>query len=322
MSNDPLSDIVRSLDLTGGVFLEAELTAPWAMISQVSEEDCQPILPLPKQVMAYHVVTEGEMLVALNDQTEQVARAGDVVFFPSNALHTLASERGLSPALADDLVLPAGQDGLASIRFGGGGTKTRILCGFIASGADPNPLLETLPDTLVISIEDVSTRQWLEASIAMAARELTAGRVSSRAMMARLSELLLIEALRAYLETTDHPSGWLAGMADPHIAIALVRVHRNLGERLGVETLAQDAGMSRSAFVERFTELMGVGPGGYVTRQRMQTARLLLQSTDLPMAQIAYRVGYDAPEAFSRAFKRSFGVAPAEWRVTAVQTPD
>ncbi|WP_298920962.1 AraC family transcriptional regulator [uncultured Roseobacter sp.] len=322
MPNDPLSDIVRALDLTGGVFLDAEFSAPWAIASKVSEEDCQPFLPVPKQVIAYHVVTEGQMMVALDDRTEQMAQFGDVVFLPSNAWHVLSSDPGLSPALGDDLVLPAAEDGLASIRFGGGGARTRILCGFIASSSGPSPLLETLPETLVIRIEDVATRRWLEASIAMAARELTAGRVSSNTVMAQLSELLLVEALRAYLETADRPSGWLAGMADPQIATVLARVHRNLANPHGIEALARETGMSRSTFVDRFTEIMGVAPGGYVLTQRMQTARSLLRDTPLPMSEIAYRVGYDAPEAFSRAFKRCFGVAPAEWRADASEAPE
>ncbi len=316
MANDPLTDIVRSLDLNGGVFLQAEFTEPWAIDAHVSEEDCRPFMPMPRQVIAYHVVTEGEMLVTLGTGPDQKAKAGDVVFLPLNAWHTISSDSSLTPVVGDDLVLPAGDDGLTQIRFGGGGAKTQILCGFIASNAGPNPLLETLPDTMIIRIEDVATLRWLEASIAMAARELTAGRVSSRAIMVQLSELMLIEALRAYLETERHPSGWLAGMADPRIARALACLHANLTTPAPVEALADVAGMSRSAFVQRFTDVMGVGPGRYALNLRIDSARLLLQDTKLTMAEIAHRVGYDAPEAFSRSFKRKTGHTPAEWRAS------
>lgn len=314
MPRDPLADVVRSLRLIGGVFLDGHFTAPWAIASKVSKEDCQPFLPIPKQVIAYHVVTKGEMLVTLNGEPPHVAKSGDVVFLPSNSWHTLASEPGIKPALGDDLVLPPSEGGLATIRFGGGGDETRILCGFIASETGPSALFDTLPKTLIIRIAEVATLRWLEASIAMAARELSAGRVSSSTVMSQLSELLLVEALRAYLESETHMSGWLAGMADPGIARALARIHSDTFGQQTIEALAAEAGMSRSSFVQRFTALLGTGPGRYALLQRIAEAKALLADTSLSTAQIAFRTGYDAPEAFSRAFKRETGLTPAEWR--------
>lgn len=314
MPSDPLTDIVRSLKLTGGVFLEGEFTAPWAIESKVTAEDCQPFMLVPHQVIAYHVVTAGEMIVSLDGDEEYVAKVSDVVFLASNALHTLSSERGLPTAVGDDLVLPPAEGRLATIRFGGGGALTRILCGFIASDSGPCPLLDTLPEILIIAIEDIATLNWLEASIAMAARELAAGRVSSSAVMAQLSELLLVEALRAYLETEKHPKGWLAGMADPQIARTLAHIHHSISNPASIEDLTEEAGMSRSAFVQTFSEIIGMSPGRYALSQRMKIAESLLRETDLTTSQIAYRTGYSAPEAFSRAFKRETGISPAEWR--------
>lgn len=325
MQPDPLADVVRSLKLTGGVFLEAEFTAPWAVVSKVSEEDCRPFMPMPRQLIAYHVVTEGEMLVT-RGASEHVARAGEILFLPCNATIEMSSERGLEPAFGDDLVLPAQGDGLATMRFGGDGARTRILCGFIASQTGPTALLNTLPDLLIIRIEAVATLRWLEASIAMAARELAIGRISAAAVMNQLSELLLVEALRAYLETGEHPDGWLAGMADPRIAAALARIHNALSDPPGIEDLAREAGMSRSAFTDKFSSLLGMGPGRYTLTQRIAAAETLLSETTLSAAEIGYRVGYEAPEAFSRAFKRETGLAPADWRIAqrrkAAEPPD
>lgn len=317
MQGDPLTEIVRSLHLTGGVFLEATLTAPWAIVAHISESDCEPFMPAPKQVIAYHVVTEGRMVVEVEGALLQTARSGDVVFLPSNAPHTIASEAGLAATPGDDLALPAGDDGLAKIRVDGGGERTGVLCGFIASNSGSSPLLETLPVSLIIKIENLATRRWLESSIALAARELTAGRISSRAVMAQLSELLLIEALRAYCEADAPPTGWLRGIADPKIAQALAAIHKQLATPVSVDALATDIGMSRSAFVRRFTDLVGQPPGGYLQRQRIEAARLMLRETPQTVAEIAYRVGYEAPEAFSRAFKRTTGLSPAEWRASS-----
>ncbi len=323
MSGDPLTDVVRSLRLTGGVFLEGTLTAPWALRSKITEEDCRPFLPIPRTVIAYHVVTEGEMTVCLGDQEAQAARAGDVVFLPRNPWHTLASDARVPPALADDLVLPPGECGLATIRFGGGGERTRILCGFLASDATTGTLLDSLPAFLVIRIADLAVLRWLEASIAMAARELTSGRVSSPAVMSQLSQLLLVEALRAHVESDNIPSGWLSGMADPGIARALALIHRSLDRPQDLSAIAREAGLSRSVFIQRFTDRVGVSPGRYILAQRLALAEALIETTSLSTAEIAYRVGYDSPEAFSRAFKRERGVAPSSWRMhRAIATDD
>lgn len=313
VKNDPLSDIVRSLELEGGVFLEAEFTAPWAIKAQVTEEDCKPFLPVPKQVIAYHVVTEGKALLSTPER-ELWAQAGDVVIYPANNLHILASAPSVPAVSGDDLLLPEGENGLVRIRHGGGGPRTRILCGFLASHAAPSPLIETLPDVLVVALGDVATLNWVEASIAIAARELTTGRVAAGGMMSRLSELLMIESLRAYLERTPKAEGWLAGMADQRIARALARIHGDMKAPPAVTELATLAGMSRSAFVDRFSDVVGAAPRRYLLDQRMQAARLLLKDTSLGLSEIALRVGYDAPESFSRAFKREIGRTPAEFR--------
>lgn len=316
--HDPLADILASIDLTGGVFVNAEFTAPWAITSHVTEEDCRPYTPVPQQVIAYHVVVDGEAIVSLDprpDYAEQHrVRPGDVVFLPKNAVHVLASETGLQPISGNALLLPEGPDGLVQIRHGGGGARTRILCGFIASGSGPTPLLDGLPELLVINIAQLETRRWIEASVAMAAREFSSGRQSSAAVVSDLCRLLLIEALRSYLEQQIAPIGWLCGMAHPRMSRALARIHTSLASPLRVEDLAAEVGMSRSAFVDRFTEVVGVGPRRYIVAQRMETAAMLLRDTALTTAEVAYRVGYDAPESFSRAFSREKGVSPTAWR--------
>lgn len=315
MNADPLTDIVRSLELTGCVFLEAQFTAPWAITAHVTEEDCQPFMPVPKQVIAYHVVTEGKVLVSTEQGSELWAQAGEVVIFPANTLHKLSSDRSVVPVSGDDLLLPAGDSGLVQICHGGGGDQTRILCGFLASHGVPSPLVETLPEFLVVALDDVATLAWVEASIAIAARELTSGRVAASSMMSRLSELLMIEALRAYLDRHPTTAGWLAGMADQRLARALARIHGRLDAPPAVTDLADIAGMSRSSFVDRFAAVLGVAPRRYVLVQRIQAARLMLRDTSLGLGEIAHRVGYDAPEAFSRAFKRETGQTPMECRM-------
>jgi transcriptional regulator GlxA family with amidase domain len=133
--------------------------------------------------------------------------------------------------------------------------------------------------------------------------------------MSRLSEVLLVEAVRQYAAAMGHTeTGWLRGLGDPRIGRALGLMHRDIARDWTAEALARAAGLSRSAFVERFSELIGMPPIRYLAFWRLQSARLQLRETRRPLAQIAHAVGYGSEEAFSRAFKREFGVSPARWR--------
>jgi transcriptional regulator GlxA family with amidase domain len=168
---------------------------------------------------------------------------------------------------------------------------------------------------LKLDVREGVSRDWVEASVRYAASELTAGRFASSSLMSRLSELLFVEALRQYSVTfTDEDTGWLKGVADPQIGRALAAIHHNIGLPWSAESLAKEVAMSRSAFVDRFTTLIGLPPIRYLTIWRLQTARLGLRETRKPIAQLAEEAGYGSGEAFSRAFKREFGLSPAVWR--------
>ncbi|MEQ8748706.1 MAG: AraC family transcriptional regulator, partial [Amphiplicatus sp.] len=131
---------------------------------------------------------------------------------------------------------------------------------------------------------------------------------------AQVSEMLLIAALRAYIETEDHPNGWLAAMADPKIAHALSLIHAAEDATQTIDDLADQVGMSRTAFITAFSDILGVSPGRYSLTHRMTKAKMMLRDSGFATYEVAFRCGYDAPEAFSRAFKRETGLAPAEWR--------
>lgn len=120
MTQDPLTAIVRSLELSGAVFLDAAFTAPWAGVAQGAEEDCRPFGPVPRHVIAYHVMTEGEAVLLVDRRARCQVTAGDVVFLPGNTRCVLASAPGIAPVPADDLLLPLGRDGLVRIHHGVG----------------------------------------------------------------------------------------------------------------------------------------------------------------------------------------------------------
>lgn len=318
MPSDPLADIVKSMALTGAVFLEAEFTAPWAITAHVTEEDCRPFLPIPTRVIAFHLITKGELIVSTDASSgyrkSLSAKAGDVVLIPSNAEHVLASGLGHTLVSGDDLLLPTDNEGMVEIRAGGGGAATSLWCGFMASDAGQNMILDNLPELMVIQIEDAATKQWIEASISMASQRGDITDVQTQKTAAQLSELMLLEALRKHMAQQNEPKGWWAAMADTQVSRALSFIHSNLSAALATSDIATIAGMSRSAFVTRFGDLMGTPPSAYITSLRIHTARELLSTTQLALPEIAARIGYTTPEAFSRAFKRTTGDSPARWR--------
>jgi len=195
---DPLSEVLRSVRLTGGVFLSAHFTAPWCVSVKMNPDDCAPFLTKPAQMIGYHVIIDGRLLVALEGEPLVDVGAGEIVLFPRNDAHTLASEHGIKPTPARQLIQPSPDGGLAQICYGGGGTATRIVCGFLASEETTNPLISTLPKALKIDVRQGATREWIEASVRFAAGELAEGKLASSSVMTRVSESLLIEAVRQY----------------------------------------------------------------------------------------------------------------------------
>lgn len=313
---DPLGEVLRSVRLTGGIFLDTHLSAPWCVHTRVRAEDCKPYLSAPTQIIAYHVVIDGTFFIRREDGPVLQVRGGEIVLLPRNDVHILGSAPGLEPQSALDLIQPAlGGSGLARISHGGGGDAVHFVCGFLATDQLYNPLIAGLPSMLKVDVRESAARQWVEASVRFAANELMEGRRAASGIVSRLSELLLVEAVRAYsLTLGDQAVGWLKGVADQHIGRALALIHRNISDPWSVETLAREVGLSRTAFVDRFTALVGLPPIRYLTVWRLQTARLNLRETQTPIARLAHSVGYESEEAFSRAFKREFGLPPARWR--------
>jgi AraC-like DNA-binding protein len=130
-------------------------------------------------------------------------------------------------------------------------------------------------------------------------------------VLAKLSELLFVETVRRYVESLpDGQTGWFGGLRDPHVARALALLHRDLARHWTVDDLGREVGLSRSALADRFIRLIGVPPMHYLVSWRMQVATQKLRS----IAQVAEIVGYESEAAFSRAFKKAFGTAPATWR--------
>jgi AraC-like DNA-binding protein len=312
---DPLLDLLREMQLTGGVFLEADFTAPWCVASHVGPEDCSAYLPRPSHVIAYHYVTEGRCVLEVEGHPAMEVRAGEIVLLTRNDPHRLGSGPNARVVSAHQLIEPAASGGLARIVHGGGGERTRILCGFLGTQAPDPPIASVLPPALTVGVDAGTAGAWIESSFRFASQELAAGRHGSPTVLARLAELLFIEAVRRHVASLPREHrGWLAGLRDPIVGRALALLHGQKARRWTVPELAREAGASRSAFAERFASLIGESPMRYLARQRLRVAAGRLRGGGGSVASVAVDVGYESEAAFSRAFKREFGKSPAAWR--------
>ncbi len=312
---DVLLDILRAMRLTGGIFLDAEFTAPWCISAKVGPEDCIPFTPEPRHIIAYHYVTAGRCLLKVSKQPPVPVERGEIVVLPRNDDHVIGSALNLRAVSAEHLIQPAAGGGQAKIVYGGGGERTNILCGFLGNDLPYNAFVALLPSVLKLNVADGASGNWIESTLRFAATELAEGHTNSPTILAKLAELLFMEAVRRYF-TSQPPAAnaWTAGMRDPVVGRALGLLHGQIARRWTTEDLARESALSRSAFAERFTRVIGEPPMRYLARQRFQQALAQLRDSADPIARIAFDVGYDSEAAFNRAFRREYGVPPASWR--------
>ncbi|VWX54637.1 AraC family transcriptional regulator [Novosphingobium sp. 9U] len=314
---DLLSDVLRVARLSGGVFLRAEFSAPWCVASQMVPEACSPYLAPANHLIQYHFIVSGEPWVRVADQPATLVRLrpNEVVIFPQNDVHHIGSDLAIDPTPSIDVAEPDGE-GMYRIVHGGGGDQVRMICGWLGCDfAEGNPVIAHLPRLLHLAVGEGGEGDWIRSTFQYAAHEIASGRPGSATVLAKLSELLFIEAVRRHVAgLSQEAAGWLAALRDPHVARALSAFHEDVGRNWTVEALARETGLSRSALGERFQRLLGTSPMAYQAQWRMQVAAQKLVGTRATLAQIADEVGYESEAAFSRAFKKARGVAPATWR--------
>ncbi len=310
---DALSDVLRVVRLTGGVFLDAKFTAPWAVAGRVEPEEIRAFVERPAHVIGFHYVVAGRMIASVPGGVPIEIGPGEIVLTPRNDKHILASAPGLSPVPA--AVIVADGAGIGQLEHGGGGAETRMVCGYLGSDTQSNPVVAALPPLLKLNVGATPGGAWIAQSFAFAAQQLAEGSVGASTVISKLSELMFVEAVRRHVESLPpEETGWLAGLRDTAIGKALALMHTEPNREWCAEGLASAVNLSRSAFAERFTALIGQPPMKYLTNWRMQVAAHKLRENRTTISQIAFDVGYESEAAFTRAFRREMGAPPATWR--------
>jgi AraC-like DNA-binding protein len=306
-----IDEALRLVHLSSAIFLRGEFTSPWAFASMGPQEYTAAFSPGAERLVLFHIVLEGRFRIRLESGEDALPGAGEAVVLPYGDRHVMGYPQEAEPVPVARLLPPLPWKAMPVMRHEGGGSRTRILCGYLdCQDLLFHPFLRALPP--LIHVKPASAQaDWLRASAHYTVEEAARGGTPS----ARLPELLLVDCLRQYLERLPSPrTGWLAALRDPVVGRALALLHEAPADRWTVAGLARRVAVSRSVLGERFATVLGEPPMRYLAKWRLQLASHLLRSSTATLPEIAGRVGYESEAAFSRAFKRGLGLPPATWR--------
>ena len=265
---------------------------------------------------AFHAVTSGTVWIAPKGADVMQLFPGDVLLLPGGGAHALASDPAAvartGPERSDRYTLA--EDG--TVQMGSGAARTHILCAhFTHDPVATVPLLAALPDVVVLHGENRDTG--LAETIRLVGGELTSGRAGSPVVLSHLVDVLLVQALRRWLEDgEDCAASPLQALRDPVVSAAMAMIDADPGRAWTTTELARSAAVSRATLARRFPAVVGETPAAYLTRRRLEMAARRLRDTGHTLEQIAHDVGYTSVYAFSRAFRRERGMPPGRFRAT------
>jgi AraC-like DNA-binding protein len=318
MAADALSDLLRTVRLTGAVFFNLHVSEPWVAETPPAKA-CQPfVMPTAQHVIEFHIVTMGFCWGGLLDEQPIRLQAGDIIVFPQGDAHVMSSAPGMRGQPDITLYQRSERTQLPfALTLGNMGPPTaHVICGFLGCDSRPfNPLLGALPRVLHLREGANLETGWLAHFIRAAIEESENKSAGGESILSRLSELMFVEVVRRYLASLpEGQTGWLAGLRDRYVGQTLNLMHGQPAFAWTLGHIAKEIGLSRSALIERFTHFVGVPPMHYLAQWRMQVAAGLLTNRIDTIARVATEVGYDSEAAFSRTFKKLVGTPPAAWR--------
>jgi AraC-like DNA-binding protein len=305
-SDDPLSSVLLDLRLTGTFFCNAEFAEPWSM--EIGARDCA----------SFHFVAQGDGWLQLLPHRRRAPapvelRNGDLVLMPRSPRQVFSSAKRKSGTPFEDLPRQNLTDDISFINMGNGAGRWRVICGGVRfDGLAAVALFDSMPD--VVTIRAAEASPIVATALETMRRESLEALPGSVTLMTRMADIIIIHAIRAWLERSKIGRGWLGALRDSHISRTMAEVHRRPEKPWTVDSMARTANLSRSRFSQRFTDLVGSGPMQYVTKVRMQRAHELFRAEKLSIAAVAERFGYDSEAAFARAFKRHVGIPPGAVR--------
>jgi AraC-like DNA-binding protein len=299
---DAIGATLAAVSVRSSVYCLSELRAPWAFRVDGAN------------VAKFHLVLEGNAWLEVLGQEALRLGTGDLVILPDGGSHVLRDAPDSVVADLDSLIAEHPLDANARLRCGGDGPLTRLLCGGFRLD-EPAVLATGLPAVLRLTAASAPTGAWIEPILALAQQEADHAAPGAQAVFAKLADVFLTQALRAYLIGAEHV-GLLAPRRSPDTLVerATQLMKQQPGRPWTLESLAHTVGMSRSLLAARFRAVTGESPMRHLAAVRLNQAADYLTSSDLSIESIATRTGYGSNAALSKAFKREFGISPGTYR--------
>jgi AraC-like DNA-binding protein len=312
---DPITDIFRTMHVTAFGQHRLEATAPWGLIGGKQSEERVPSgrKISPTDLAHFAMLSRGNCWLSVEGFPKPIPlTGGDCILLARDTSIVMRDSSRTRPSSTFREIAAQARSNVA--HYGGGGAPTTIVCGSLSfDRASLKPITQLLPRFILIKADHAHTLA-LHSTMQALASEMAEQSPGSEVVATRLAEVLFIQALRAHIASRpERNKGWLRAIFDPQIGTALGAIHDSVNTPWTVESLAETAGMSRSAFAVRFKEILGQTPLEYVTEWRMQKAMQLLEQRDKKLIDVARSVGYESDAAFSKAFKRVVGANPGEY---------
>ncbi len=318
--NDPLSQVLNSMRISGSLLLKEKYQIPWA-VSVPNSKSLSPFFETNSntRIAAFHVVERGHITITLENGENTLVEAGEMAVCFSGMGHTLSQGKGSKTITFAEVMSGGNHIFEPNDKSAGKPPCTSLICGvFLLHDALLNPLLAALPNVLKFSVNNPDEYSRLYGVVKLMKQEFQPQTVGNSFVLQRYLEILCAEAIRAHVDSLpEHSTGWLSALKDPVIGRAIEIIHAQPGYKWSVKTLADKVTISPSRFAARFSETLGESPMIYITKWRMYIASQMLDDNQFSIDQIASEVGYESMAAFSRAFKRHVGLPPATWRATA-----
>lgn len=290
-SPDPLSVLLTKLNLTAEIYVDGNFCGTWAVDTGGSRR------------IPFHLIGSGTAWLHLEGREPQQVSAHDLIIFPHDAHHIMSSSQQkpapeqINAAMSND------------------GEVTNMICGFFEFRSPVLfPVLDSLPPCVVLKSAAGQTGERIEVLIGQILNELANGRPGFYAVIDQMALLIFVEVLRLQVESDELSGGLLKALFDARLGKALSAIHQSPESPWTLESLAEQALMSRSNFSDAFAKAIGLTPMKYLTQWRMSEAQRLLQTTQLSVAQIAEKSGYESEAAFRKAYRNTLGEPPGAAR--------
>lgn len=319
---DAITDLFLTTQVASVVHARLEATAPWGLKTEANAADgaakdtAHPSIS-PSQLAHFAMVTRGQCWLSVEGIPDAMPLAGgDCFLLPPGSSYTLRDSLRTRPR---SFCEAAPRNRSQVIEYGGGGAPTTVVSGWFQFEQMSVKILKRLLPQLILVRADQAQSLALNTTLNLLASEMAESAPGSDLVVNRLADVLFIQCIRAYFGSRSEACkrGVLHAVFDPQIGVAMKSMHDDVEKPWTVESLAAACGMSRSAFATKFKELVGETPLEYLTNWRMHKATALLRKRGKKLFDVAKAVGYDSDAAFSKAFKRVFGVAPREYERNA-----